>query len=99
MKTINLDELTVVNNEDKNRFEADLGGALAIAKYIRTGDEITITHTEVPEAFRNQGIGGKLVQTALEDARTRGQTVRPECPFVRDYIERNPEFQDLVLKK
>jgi hypothetical protein len=36
------------------------------------------------------------VRGALEDARQRGLKVVPLCSFVRGYIERHPEMQDLV---
>lgn len=96
MKEIDLDDLVVTDNAEARRFEADLGDALAVAEYVRTGDRIAFTHTEVPEAYQGQGVGEKLVRTALEQARAEGLVVRPLCPFVRSYIEAHPEFQGLV---
>ena len=98
MKEIDLSDIVVTDNEDEGRFEAEVDGALAMAEYTRTGNRITFTHTEVPEAYRGQGIGEKLVRTALEKVRAEDLTVRPLCPFVRSYIEDHPEFHDLVSK-
>jgi hypothetical protein len=36
------------------------------------------------------------VRAALDDVRSRGGTVVPLCPFVRGWIERHPEYRDLV---
>lgn len=96
MKEIDLDAVVVTDNAEARRFEADLGDALAVAEYVRTGNRIAFTHTEVPEAYQGQGVGERLVRTALERARAEGLVVRPLCPFVRAYIEAHPEFQDLV---
>ena len=98
MKEIGLDDIVVTDNANEGQFEAEVDGALAVAEYARAGDRIIFTHTEVPEAYRGQGIGEKLVRTALEKVRAEGLTVRPFCPFVRSYIEDHPEFHDLVSK-
>ncbi len=95
---MNTDNVKVTNNEAEGRFEAPLDGAMAVAEYTRAGDRIIFTDTEVPPEMEGQGIGGKLVRTALEYARDQGLGVWPVCPFVRSYIEQHPEYQDLVLR-
>ena len=90
------DEITVVNNTEKGRFEARLGDEVAFAEYRRLANGILFPHTEVPAAFEGKGVGGKLVRTALEWARSEGQKVMPTCPFVAGYIKKHAEFHDLV---
>jgi hypothetical protein len=41
-------------------------------------------------------VGGKLVRTAMEFVRQRGELVIPVCPFVSAYIQRHPQYHDLV---
>ena len=53
-------------------------------------------HTEVDEALEGRGLGSRLVATALEDARREGLEVVPLCPFVAAFIDRHPEYQDVV---
>jgi predicted GNAT family acetyltransferase len=53
-------------------------------------------HTEVILAVEGKHVGSRLVQQALDDIRGRGLGVVPMCPFVRAYIERHPEYADLV---
>ncbi|HEX6016891.1 MAG TPA: N-acetyltransferase, partial [Burkholderiaceae bacterium] len=36
------------------------------------------------------------VRAALDHARTNGLRVRPACSYVRTYLRRHPEAQDLV---
>jgi predicted GNAT family acetyltransferase len=57
---------------------------------------ITFVHTEVDPAFEGQGIGSKLAAGALDDVRGRGLRVIAVCPFIAGYIERNPEYADLL---
>ena len=39
----------------------------------------------------------KLARYALDDARSRGLRVRPRCPFIKSWIRRHPDYQDLVV--
>jgi predicted GNAT family acetyltransferase len=50
-----------------------------------------LIHTGVPEALGGRGVGGKLVQAALERARHEGMVVRPECEFARGWIDKHPD--------
>lgn len=86
----------VRQNADRARFELDLGGVTAIANYMLADGVMAFTHTEVPAALRERGVGSRLVRGALEAARAQGLRVKPYCSFVRSYIARHPEFHDLV---
>ncbi|MCU1461515.1 MAG: hypothetical protein JWO37_1590 [Acidimicrobiales bacterium] len=87
----------VVDNPEQHRYEARVDGQLAgFAEYRRRADRIVFTHTEVDDAFEGQGIGGRLASFALDDARARGLVVVAQCPFVRNYIRRHPEYEDLL---
>jgi predicted GNAT family acetyltransferase len=90
------ENVSVENHQSAQRYEVRLDGAVAFLAYERTGDQITLVRTEVPDAFEGQGIGGRLARTALEDARSAQLRVVPQCPFVRGYIERHPEYQSLI---
>lgn len=86
----------VVNNPAKSRFELDADGHIAAAYYTLKDNVITFTHTEVPKELEGRGIGSKLVKGALEQVRTQGLKVLPQCPFVKAYIGKHPEFTDLL---
>ncbi|WP_426243197.1 GNAT family N-acetyltransferase [Nocardioides sp. LHG3406-4] len=91
-------DVTVRNNPDQQRYEALVGGELAgFAAYRLSDARITFTHTEVDGAFEGQGVGGALARGALDDVRADGtRTVRPLCPFIRGWIEKHPDYADLV---
>ena len=92
-------EIRVGDNPEAHRYElfAD-GRRVGLAAYRLTPGVITFTHTEVDPDVEGQGLGGRLVRRALDDARARGLAVRPLCPFVADFIQRNPEYADLVWR-
>ncbi len=86
----------VIHNEAEQRFELAAGGQTAVASYRIEGDRISFTHTVVPEEVEGQGVGSRLVRAALDEVRGRGLKVVPLCYFVKGYIERHPEYQDLL---
>ena len=90
--------IDVVNNESESRYEIKVDGEKVghIDYRIRDG-VITMPHTEVDPVHGGKGYGNILVKGALDDVRQiGGLTVRPSCPFIARYIEKNPEYSDLV---
>ena len=87
---------SVRDNKDRSRFELDVGDQLAFANYRLTPSAIVITHTETPRSLRGRGIASELVKGALELIRADGLKVIGACGFVVDYLDKHPEFRDLV---
>ncbi len=89
--------VTVQLNNEKHRYEATLNGQQAgLIDYTLDGNVLDLVHTEVGDAFEGQGVGGQLVQQTLDQIRAIGKQVRPTCPFVASWIEKNPDYADLV---
>jgi hypothetical protein len=86
----------VTHDEERRRFELEEDGATGFLTYTRRDGAIVFTHTIVPPELEGRGIGGRIVRTGLEFARGEGLKVVPQCSFVQAYIERHPEFGDLV---
>jgi uncharacterized protein len=86
----------VRDNKALSRFELDIGGATAFANYRLTPSAVIITHTETPRPLRGRGIASELVQGALQLIRADGSKVIAGCSFVVDYLQKHPEFADLV---
>lgn len=86
----------VEDNAPAHRFELKAGESTAFIDYRREGGQTVLIHTEVPEALEGQGVGSALVRGALDRLRAEGQAVVPQCSFVARYIERHPEYGDLV---
>jgi predicted GNAT family acetyltransferase len=89
--------VTVIDVPEWGRFEVHVDGRPAgFAAYRISPGTITFTHTEIDNAYEGRGLGSTLAQAALDAARARGLTVRPDCPFVRGWIDRHPDYQNLV---
>jgi len=67
-------------------------------EYEQRGQVIRLTHTGVPPAISGRGVGSDLVSTALDYARAKGLRVVPACSYAAAYIERHPEYADLVAE-
>jgi predicted GNAT family acetyltransferase len=92
-------EPTVRDAPESQRYEIRDGErVLGLAAYERRGDTVVFTHTEVDQDAGASGLGSTLVRAALDDVRAHGRTVVPQCSFVRGWIERHPEYGDLVVR-
>jgi len=82
---------------DSARYEVTLDAAPAgYTAYMLRPGLIAFVHTEIEERFEGHGLASRLIAFALDDARGRGLAVFPLCPFVNEFIERHPEYLDLV---
>lgn len=81
----------VVDVPAAHRFELEVDGHLAELVYRLVGTTLTLVHTGVPEALGGRGLGGVLVQAAVDRAEAEGLTLRPECPFARAWLEKHPD--------
>lgn len=89
-------DIEIRDNQDAQRFEAEVDGQLAMVRYTVDDDRIRLTHSNVPQSLEGRGIGSKLARHALESARERGLQVWPECQFIASYIKRHPDYLELV---
>ena len=93
-------DVTVVDVPDEERFEARTAdGVAGFSVYQREPGLVIFLHTEVDEAYEGQGVGSALARGALDQVRAAGDQVLPLCPFIRAYIRRHPEYEDLVRRQ
>jgi predicted GNAT family acetyltransferase len=91
--------ITVADNPGSERYEITVDGTRAgFVTYRLTPGVIAFLHAEIDPATGGRGLGSRLVAGALDDARNRGLSVVPRCPFVADFIERHPDYADLVAE-
>ena len=86
----------IVDNKPHHRFELVVEGHLAAAYYKVDGNVITFVHTEVPPELAGRGIGSKLLQDALDQVWAERLKVVPQCPFVKAWIGKHPQYKDLL---
>jgi predicted GNAT family acetyltransferase len=86
----------VVMNEETHRFELTVDGGTAFAEYRLRPDVLVLPHSVTPPAMEGRGIASALAKAALGYARLNHLKVKPSCPFMAGYIQKHPEWQDLV---
>lgn len=92
-----MSDVSVADNPDRSRYEVTVDGVVAgFAAYVRHPGFVNFTHTEIGSEHGGQGLGGKLVAGALADVRAQGGKIVASCPFVRSYVEKHPDQQDLL---
>jgi uncharacterized protein len=83
---------SVTDRPEHQRYEITLGEErVGLLTYRIAGDVITMLHAEIDPAHGGQGLGTVLARGALDDARSRGLSVRPLCPFVAEVVRRDPD--------
>jgi predicted GNAT family acetyltransferase len=87
----------VQENVAQHRFEIWVDGEMAgHTDYQGKGQTLPFVHTEISERFGGQGLGSILIREALDAVRARDGQVLPFCPFVKRFIEKHPDYLDLV---
>ena len=89
--------VTVVHHSDDEYYELLVDGQQAgLLVYHVVGSHLSITHTVIEQTYRGRGLSWVLVGRALDDIRTRSVTVSNYCPVVNRFVEKNPEYRDLL---
>ena len=93
-----MSDVEVRPNPDEQRYEAYVDGKLAgFAAYRISQGHLVLTHTEVDDAYEGQGVGSRLARGTLDDIRAKGEhDVVALCPFMSAWIDKHPDYQDLV---
>jgi predicted GNAT family acetyltransferase len=92
-------DISLEENAGRGRYVYRADGAEAEMTFSRPDAKlIIIEHTEVPEAFRGQGIGVRLVERAVLDARAAGTSIFARCPFAAAQFRRHPEWSDVLRR-
>jgi hypothetical protein len=91
---------TVNDAPERSRYELvdDAGEVLGHVRYRHNGDVLDLLHTEIDDGHEGEGLGGTLARGVLDDARGRGLRIRPTCPFIAGWIEKHPDYADLVTR-
>lgn len=88
----------VTDNEPSSTYEAISGDTVIGGLTYEVAEEnrrVLVAAAVYPE-YRGQGVATELIRRVLDDIRTRGDTITVVCPIVRTFIDRNPEYGDLV---
>jgi predicted GNAT family acetyltransferase len=88
-------DLDIHHDPARSCFECDVDGLRCVIDYRLIGGVMHIDHTEVPPELEGRGIAAALVRFALAHAREHGLKINPLCSYVRVYMQRHADTQDL----
>ncbi|MEJ6397207.1 GNAT family N-acetyltransferase [Yoonia sp. 208BN28-4] len=80
-------------SDSKGRYFIDHGNGASELTYSRLSALTVIAdHTEVAEGHEGTGVGLRLLEALLADARKHGFRIVPLCPFVNAQRRKHPEW-------
>lgn len=91
-------DVTYANNPAEQRYEARIDEeVVGFATYQLSDQQITFIHTVVDDDHQGEGIAGDLARYALDDVAADGtRRVVAQCPYVKAWIKRHPEYERLL---
>ncbi|WP_132993606.1 GNAT family N-acetyltransferase [Gordonia zhaorongruii] len=86
------------HNPDRDRYELWSGEELIGVAGYETNDsgDLILLHTVVTERFARAGFARLLVATLLDTIESEGRHVVPVCTYTQSFIERFPQYRDVV---
>ncbi|MFE0629398.1 GNAT family N-acetyltransferase [Streptomyces sp. NPDC058864] len=89
--------LDVVHDAEHGRWIAALGDdGIAELSYRFVGGRVVLLTTWVDPAYRKNRVATELISRVLDEIRESGKKITIICPVVGEFIDRNPEYADLI---
>ena len=89
--------MNVQNNKKRFRFEVTFDdGETAYLAYRWKKADMLLMSTFVPAEHRGQGIAAQLAEAALQHAKSNNLKVQVYCPFIKQYMDKHPEYKELL---
>ncbi|WP_413718083.1 GNAT family N-acetyltransferase [Silicimonas sp. MF1-12-2] len=80
----------------RGRYVIEMNGEEAELTFSVASPTLRIAdHTGVPDALRGTGVGRRLMERMIDDARHEGFKIFPLCPFVNAERRKHPEWADV----
>lgn len=82
---------------EADRFTIGVDGqTVGFAEFTDREGQRVFTHTEVDGQFEGRGLATILVGEALQQTRSAGKRIVPQCKLVANYVETHDEYADIV---
>ncbi|HTO38838.1 MAG TPA: GNAT family N-acetyltransferase [Brumimicrobium sp.] len=93
------ENIELINNEDKKRFELHHDGHFAFITYEVKEGVWYLEHTVAPEELRGTGVAKAMALKVFTLLKERNVKIQPICSYLHGFIQRNGEWKNLVDKK
>lgn len=86
----------ITHERHAHRFATLVEGRECVLDYQLAGQQMTITHTGVPDDVGGRGIASALTREAMDVARAESWKVTPACSYAASWMKRHDEYHDLL---
>lgn len=86
----------MIDHSSEARFELREEGKSVFADYAIQDGVLILPHVEADPALRGKGAAGRLMTEVMAYARSHKLKVRPICSYAAAYLQRHPEYHDLL---
>ena len=86
----------IINDKQGNRFVLDVSGQEVYILYTEDKNTMDLYSTYTSPQLRGKGLAEKVVLAAFEYAKEKNLKVIPSCWYVRKFLEKHAEYQNLV---
>jgi len=92
--------VTTRDNAELSRIEALVDGDVVGYSEYRNADEgvLVFHHTVVDDDREGEGVGSQLAEGVIRFVRDGDARIAPECSFIRAYMSRHEETQDVLAE-
>lgn len=79
------------DNQQKSRYEYQVGDAIVFANYRRKDGTLYIDYVEAPPELRGSGAAGKLMEYVVSQAKQDELKIIPICGYAASWLKRHPQ--------
>jgi uncharacterized protein len=82
---------------ERTRYEILVEGRIAgFTQYHSLEGALVFDHTVIKDQYAGRGLASTLARGALDDVRAQQRRIVPLCEYIAGWLERNPDYDDLV---
>ena len=89
-------EEKAIHEKGNKRFVIYVDKYEAFVEYNTGEGKLNLHHTHTDPELRGKGLAAQVVRAALEFARKNNLKVVPTCSYVRAFLKKNGEYDELV---
>ena len=87
----------IINDKQGSRFVLEVEGEEVYLLYAEDKETIDLYSTHTPTSLRGRGLAAIVVKFAFEYAKENNLKVMPTCWYVKKFLEKHAEYQDMVI--
>lgn len=88
--------MTLIHDKENSRYVLPVKDVFAKVDYELKEGVMYLTHSEVPQTLRGQGVGKVLIEQTFEKLTEEGYKAIAVCSYVKSIAMRNNKWKDII---